>query len=133
MVFKYNNYDNSDDNKDLVYDLRQTYAKLLDEILMRIAEARVTKNYTMWFEALDDLHTEISQKLDKDEKKTYENELNDCVKILNENTSAYSKQSTKKEEVFKIKCALKNLELWLKEKMENHNMFGAKDIEDDGL
>lgn len=133
MVFKYNNFDNSDDNKDLVYDLRQTYAKLLDEILTRIAEARVTGNFVGWFNALDDLHTEISQKLDEDEKKTYEKQLNACVLILNQYTSAYSKQNTRREDVFKVKCALKNLELWLKEMMENHHMFGAKDIEDDGL
>jgi len=133
MVFKYNNYDNSDDNKDLVYDLRQTYAKLLDEILTRIAEARITMNYVAWFNALDDLHTEISQKLDKDEKINYEVKLKECVTILNAHTSAYNKSGSNRESVFKVKCALKNLELWLKEKMENHNMFGAKDIEDDGL
>jgi len=133
MAWQYKNYNDSDDANELVYDLRQTYAKLLDEILTRIAEARIAKNYVGWFEALDDLHTEISQKLDEDEKKEYEKSLKECVIILNDYSNAYNKRSLNREETFKVKSALKNLELWLKEKMEVHHMFGVKDMEDDGL
>jgi len=133
MAWKYNDYNNSDDNNELVYDLRQTYAKILSEVLERIVIARTNKNYCGWFEALDDLHTEISQKLDKDEKVDYEKTLKECVEVLNKFPNAYNKRGGSSLEYFEIKSALKNLELWLKEKMEQHHMFGAKDIEDDGL
>ena len=133
MAWNYNNYNNSDDNNELVYDLRQTYAKLLEEILLRIAECRVQKNFVGWFNALDDLHTEISQKFDKDEKVNYEKELLICVTLLNKYPAAYNKQSSNVQQQFEVKSALKNLELWLKEMMEKKHMYGAKDMEDDGL
>ena len=133
MAWNYNNYNNSDDNNELVYDLRQTYAKLLEEILLRIAESRVQKNFVGWFNALDDLHTEISLKFDKDEKVAYEAELLTCVTLLNKFPSAYNKSSSNVQQQFKVKSALKNLELWLKEMMEKKHMYGSKDTEDDGL
>jgi len=127
MGFNYNNYDNSSDSNELIYDLRQTYAKLLDEILTRLAECRLHKDYIRWFEALDDLHTEISQKLKKDEKKEYEKNLRICVGILNQHPAVYNKQSQAVEGVYAIKSALKNLEMWLKEMMEAHKMYGARE------
>lgn len=133
MAWNYNNYNNSDDNNELVYDLRQTYAKLLEEILLRIAECRIQKNFVQWFHALDDLHTEISQKFDKDEKQNYEKELLQCVTVLNQYPQAYNKVSSNVQQQFAVKSALKNLELWLKEMMEKKHMYGAKDMEDDGL
>lgn len=133
MAWNYNNYNSNEDNKELVFDLRQTYAKLLENILFRLAEARINKKYIDWFEALDDLHTEINQKLDEDEKEVYNKELKKCVDILNQYPAAYNKQTSSPTENFIIKQALKDLELWLKDKMELKNMFGAKDMEDDGL
>jgi len=127
MGFNYNNYDNSGDNNELIYDLRQTYAKLLDEILCRIAECRLHKDYIRWFEALDDLHTEISQKLKEGEKKDYEKNIRLCVETLKKYPAAYNKQSQEIEGVYAVKSALKNLELWLKEMMEKHKMYGARE------
>ena len=127
MAWNYNSYENSGDNNELIYDLRQTYAKLLDEILTRIATSRMAKNYIGWFEALDDLHTEISQKLKEKEKKIYEIELKKCVDTLLKYPAAYGKQSNERTQVFAVKSALKNLELWLKEMMEEHKMYGAKE------
>ena len=127
MAYQYSNYNNSEDNNELMYDLRQTYAKLLDEILTRIANSRMTKSYSQWFEALDDLHTEISQKLKKPEKIKYEKELKRCVDILNKHPMEYNKKSTEVQGVFEIKSALKTLEMWLKEMMEKHKTYGAKE------
>ena len=133
MGFNYNNYNNSDDNNELVYDLRQTYAKLLTEVLERIAASRLHDDYINWFKALDDLHTEISQKFHEDEKKEYEKNLRKCIETLNKYPAEYNKQSTRIEGVFAVKSAIKNLELWLKEMMEKKHMYGSKDMEDDGL
>jgi len=127
MGFNYNSYDNSGDNNELIYDLRQTYAKLLDEILTRLSECRIHKDYIRWLEALDDLHTEISQKLKKDEKIEYEKQLRICVSVLNKYPAIYNKQSQEIEGVHAVKSAIKNLELWLKEMMEKHKMYGARE------
>ena len=53
--------------------------------------------------------------------------------ILKKERSVFNKLSKSNEGVYKVKCALRDLEKWLKIKMEEHKLFGAKDIEDDGL
>ncbi len=132
-----NNYNNGfgGDNEEagLVYDLRQTYAQILDEVLKRIAQCRVENNFTEWFNSLEHLQIEINQKLLEQERKEYEIELKKCVTILRTERSTYNKVAESNEGVFKVKCALRNLEKWLKVKMEEHKLFGAKDMEDDGL
>jgi len=117
----------------LVYDLRQTYAQILDEVLKRIAECRVKEDFTEWFNSLEHLQIEINQKLLGPERKEYETELKKCVVILKKERSVFNKLSKSNEGVYKVKCALRDLEKWLKIKMEEHKLFGAKDIEDDGL
>jgi len=131
-----NNYFNNKSDEDadgLVYDLRQTYAQILDEVLKRIAECRVKQDFTAWFDALDHLAIEINQKLLKPEREEYEEELKKCINILRTNSSVFNGTSKNQDSTFKIKCALKNLEKWLKIKMEEHKLFGAIDVEDDGL
>ena len=117
----------------LVYDLRQTYAQILDEVLKRIAECRVRGDFTEWFNSLEHLQIEINQKLLPPERVEYEKELTNCVKVLNSESAVFNKISKNNDGVFKVKCALRDLEKWLKIKMEEHKLFGAKDIEDDGL
>lgn len=135
----YNNSYNKgfgEDNTDgagLVYDLRQTYAQILDEVLKRIAECRVKNDFTEWFNSLEHLQIEINQKLLSPEREEYETELKKCVTILTKERTVFNKISKDNEGVYRVKCALRNLEKWLKVKMEEHKLFGAKDIEDDGL
>ena len=117
----------------LVYDLRQTYAQILDEVLKRIAECRVKSDFTEWFNSLEHLQIEINQKLLPQERTEYEAELKKCVLILNKEKSVFNKISNNNEGVYRVKCALRDLEKWLKIKMEEHKLFGAKDMEDDGL
>jgi len=121
------NYNENTEEKDLIYDLRQTYAQLLDEVLKRIAENRYEGNYNKWFNALDDLHTEIHQKLTPKEREEYQEKLKECLTILNKFPETYNGASKNQENNYKIKMALKQLELWLKDKMEKHRMFGAKE------
>ena len=129
----FNNFANKEEETGLVYDLRQTYAQILDEVLKRIAECRVKGDFTEWFNSLEHLEIEINQKLLPKERDEYEVELNKCIKVLQNQSAVFNKVSTNNEGIFKVKCALRNLEKWLKIKMEEHKLFGAKDIEDDGL
>lgn len=113
--------------KELKYDLRQTYAEIIDEVLKRLADARINKRYIDWFNALDDLHVEIHQKLKPDERNEYKTKLNETIKELNANSNAYQGKDRTPEKIYKIQIALKELEMWLKIKMEKHKMFGAKE------
>ena len=133
MVWKNNFSLDDQEGEGLVYDLRQTYAQILDEVLKRIAECRVKQDYTSWFDALEHLEIEINQKLLPKEREAYQKELSKCIKVLRENSSVFNGTSKSNEGVYKIKCALRNLEKWLKIKMEEHKLFGAIDVEDDGL
>ena len=134
MAWNNNYFDNSkEDAEGLVYDLRQTYVQILDEVLKRIAECRVKQDYTAWFDALEHLAIEINQKLLEPERKQYNIELAKCVKILRANASVFNGQSKAQDGTFNIKCALRDLEKWIKIKMEEHKLFGAVDNEDDGL
>jgi len=132
-----NNYNKGfgGDNEEtgLVYDLRQTYAQILDEVLKRIAECRVKNDFTEWFNSLEHLQIEINQKLLPKERDEYEVELKKCIEVLRKESAVFNKVSKNNDGIFKVKCALRNLEKWLKLKMEEHKLFGAKDMEDDGL
>jgi hypothetical protein len=133
-----NNYNkgfggDNDEAAGLVYDLRQTYAQILDEVLKRIAECRVQNNYIEWFNSLEHLQIEINQKLTEDERKDYAKELKKCVETLNQYSAEFNKVSKNSKGIFAIKCSLMDLEKWLKVQMEEHKLFGAKDMEDDGL
>ena len=55
--------------QELAYDLRQKYAEIVGVVLMKISLARENNDFQRWFNYLDDLHTEINQKLKKEEKK----------------------------------------------------------------
>jgi len=133
-VWNKNYFDNTNEDTDgLVYDLRQTYAQILDEVLKRIAECRVKEDYTAWFNALEHLEIEINQKLLPAERLEYNKELETCVNILRTNSTVFNGLSKNQEGTFLIKCALRDLEKWLKIKMEEHKLFGAIDVEDDGL
>ena len=135
MVFNKFNNSFTDDNIEagMIYDLRQTYAQILDEVLKRVAECRVKNDYVEWFNALEHLEIEINQKLLKPERDEYERELRKCINILTTNQYAFNKMSEDNNQIFKVKRALSDLEKWLKIKMEEHKLFGAKDVEDDGL
>ena len=117
----------------LVYDLRQTYAQILDEVLKRIAECRVQENFTEWFNSLEHLQIEINQKLLAPEREEYEKEKEKCIIILTQERAVFNKLSKDNGGVYRVKTALRDLEKWLKLKMEEHKLFGAKEMEDDGL
>jgi len=127
------NDDGSNIQSELAYDLRQTYAKILTDDLIKVADARERNDFNNWFEFMVwNLHTEINQKLDKTEREEYEKLLTDTTKILNQYPDAYLGNDTTPKNVYAIKNALKKLETWLKDKMEAHGMYGSK-WEDEGF
>ena len=127
------NSDSFEKSAELAYDLRQTYAEIVGVVLKRIVNARYSKNYVEWYHSLEDLFMEINQKLTPEEKKEYQNNIRETNKILNKWSKEYTHKGTEREGLIAIQKTLRELELWLRERMEDHKMFGAKDVEDDGL
>jgi hypothetical protein len=114
-------------NPNILFDLRQTYAmQILTPILIQIEEFRDRNMYQQWFEKLTmGLFINVYQKLDEDEREEYKEKKNKTLKILNENPSVYKgidKQNPERN--YKVKTALIELELWLKDKMEKHGLYG---------
>lgn len=117
-------YDADYSQRELVLDLRMTQVTILDDILKRIAIARSEGNFQDWCKALEDLYIEIDKKFTKDERKKYQENLNACYKILNEYDGAYFGHSKDPNEIHEVKTALKELEIWIRRKMERHNFWG---------
>lgn len=121
------NDDNGAISSELAYDLRQTYAKILTDDLVKIADAREHNDFVHWFEFMHwNLHTEINQKLSSDERKEYKELLDEAIKVLNKYPEAYLGHDKDERHIFEIKNALKILETWIKDKMEAHGMYGNK-------
>jgi len=121
----YKQTDNIDNS--LAYDLRQKYAQIVGFHLEDIAIARKAKRYPDYFHALEDLYVIVEHKFKKasyieDYKKLKEK----AIGLINKYPSAYCGESTNAEEVGKIAQALKDMERFLYEKMDEANMFGSK-------
>lgn len=117
------------EQKDLAYDLRQYYAQIVGTICLKIAEARENRDFKKWFSYLEDLHTEINQKLtennDNKERTAYRELLNKSINTITQNQGAFFGTSKDPREVSSVFNAIKELELWLKIKMDEHNIYGG--------
>lgn len=121
------------EQKELAWDLRVTYTQVVGTISIKIAEARENRDFQRWFNLLEDLHTEINQKLTEKERKEFEEKiLNDCLNILGKNYEAFMRKSQDPKEVTTVYRSIKKVEMWLKQKMDGHNLYGSKD-RDEGL
>lgn len=127
-----NDITNSDDSNVPLFDLRQYFAKIVGEHLVEIAVLRKERNYSEWFKMLECLHTEISQKLDKDEEKEYLEVLCNTTKILNEHKAIFQGASKDNDGNNKVFNAINNMDMWLRRKMEENGIFGRK-WDDEGL
>lgn len=112
---------------ELIYDLRQTYAEIVSEVLKGIAYARREKNFVLWYDFLEDLHTEIHQKLTEKERKEHKERLSNTINIINKYSLAFQGKSGTATDRYRVYTSLKELELWLRDMMEKHKMFGAKE------
>lgn len=117
----------SPEAKQLIYDLRQYYAKILGEHLIMIANARTKRDFNEWFDWLDSLHSEIQQKFNKKERKEYHDILEETIKTLKENQGALNKNIKNTKQIANVYRALKKLDSWCRKVMEDHDMFGRKE------
>ena len=134
MAYKKDYSDTLTSENGMIWDLRQIYAvDIVGQTLKDIRVARSMNDFPIWFKLLKrDLATEINHKLDKLEKPILKNKIKEIESIINKNQNAYTKQPCSANEVQNIEEALCELEMFLKELMEDHGMFGQKE-EDIGL
>jgi len=132
------NYEGTE-NHDLVYDLRQRYAKLVGDHLEMISVLRIAKNYPEYFNALDHLYTIIEFKFKertKEKAMTWEKIKQkvddyamlrkDVIAIALKYPQVWFSKSINNQGVELIEQALKNIERYLIFKMGEANMFGSK-------
>lgn len=120
-----NNYSNQP--TDLAYDLRQTYAKIVGEHLVDVAEARKADYYFGWYKSLEDLYTIVVHKFKKDSEKKeeeYKKLKNVIVNLANTYVASWTGLTKTPEECFKIEAALKEMEKFLYREMDAAKMFG---------
>lgn len=119
-------YDNDSDEKNIAYDLRQVYVKLVGEHLLDVSLTRKAQNFYDWFKALEDLYTITCFKFnEKDDSEIQYNELRKKVIGLSVKYSATWVGKTKNPEQTKeIDSALRELEEYLYFKMEDSGIWG---------
>jgi len=118
-------WDNGLNPTDLAYDLRQTYAKIVGEHLLDIAEARKADNYYIWYKALEDLHTIVKHKFKTEkEEKDYNICRDNVTKLANKYVNAWLGKSLDPKQRSEIEEALRQLEEFLYDQMSKAKMFG---------
>jgi hypothetical protein len=119
-------YSNIQPATDLAYDLRQTYAKIVGEHLLDIAEARKADNYYVWYKALEDLHTIVKHKfkIKKKDEEDYNTARDKVTGLANKYKNAWLGVSKEAKERSLIEEALRQLEEFLYLKMSEAKMFG---------
>lgn len=116
--------------QDLAYDLRQIYARIVGEHLQDIAEARKNEKFYIWFKNLEDLHTIVKHKFKKkkedkqDPEKVYQNKKAALVKLANDHQNVWVGASTEPIAFALIETALREIEMFLYDKMNDAKMFG---------
>jgi hypothetical protein len=127
-------------NPEMPYDLRQTYAmNLLTPILIGVEEARRKNDFREWYNLLTmSLHTNVYQKLDDELRKEYDRlheellQTISCVELRN----CFAGRDKDPIKIYKVQKALKELEIWLRDKMQKSGLFGSSfygNMDDDGL
>ena len=118
------------EEKELLYDLRQAFVIITTEIKKEIVVARTAKDFPRWYNLLDSLFIEISKNLGDKEVNEYEKLNLEVLDVLNKYSSSFMMKSSNNAN--DIYSALRALDLWLNRKMNEKNMYGSKDM-DDGL
>lgn len=123
-----NNSDN--ETKELAYDLRQFYAKIVGDHLQDISDARKVDNYPAYINSLDDLHTIIRHKFKKakEDEDAYQQLYNKAVQLCNTYSAVFLGIKKDSKEKTIIEMSMKDIEMFLYAKMEESNMFGTKAI-----
>lgn len=109
--------------KEMAYDLRQGLAFVLIDTLRNIKLYREERDYKNWFEELDGLFIDICMKLKDTEKKEFNNKVKELNKAIEKEPQAYLDKEIENEKIYIL---LKEMNIWLLEKMEKYKMFGSK-------
>jgi len=119
-------------NDELAYDLRQRYAKEVADNMEAINLYRKERNWSAYFDAIEDLYIVTYFKWKKEDPETnYITYRNKISLLSNEYHSIWLGQADSPEAVGLIKAALKDLEMHVYFKMNEANMFGSKYADDD--
>lgn len=130
MEFSYNR-GMVESEKDLAYDLRQIYAKIVGEHLQDIALARKSDKYHIYYKALKDLHIIVSHKIkddkkaEKSEKEYYNDLIKKTVEVANKHPQEWLCKSSNPEACAEIEQALNKIEMFLYKKIDDAKMFGG--------
>lgn len=120
--------DSSTDVKDLAYDLRDKYAKIVGNHMDLVADARINQNFYQWFKALENLKTQTFFKFSKNKEsflKGYNERVEDISKLARKYESTWiGTNKLDPEATISLDAALRNLEEFIYEYMEKAKMFG---------
>jgi hypothetical protein len=90
-----------------------------------LAEARKGENYYIWFKNMEDLHTIIRHKFsEKEDEEEYIKKIGEIIKIANENREVWLGKNKDAFAVMKVESALRDVEMFLYQKMDDAKMFG---------
>lgn len=127
---------NNDFHQQLAYDLRQGYARIVNEHMVDIYMARKESEYPEYFKALENLYTIVAHKISKPEKEalknkksfqTYEILSKRLKELAGKYPSVYSGQA-KSREVTYFEVALRDMEKHLYAMMDKAKMFGSSRV-----
>jgi len=123
----------TDNLKEMSYDLRQYYAKIVGEHLEDAAEARKKNKYNFWFDCLVDIYVVIHHKIKdpSNAEQEYNKKVDAIAKISQANKEVWSGNNKDSKSTATVKNCLIDLEMWLYTKMEDANMFGRKMSDDE--
>lgn len=116
----------SGETKDLAYDLRQIYARLLGEHLIDASDARKANNFFNWYKALEDIKTISAHKF-KDKIKaieTYNKKIVEIKKVANLYPNVWLGKTKVADQIEKIEKLLRDLEEFLYSELEKGKVFG---------
>jgi hypothetical protein len=115
-----------DDEKNVPYDLRQIYAKLVGNHLGDVAIQTKMQNFPKWLRAIEDLHTITRFKFDEpdEDDKQYQAIKQKVIQISNRFSSTWIGKNKDASEINIIEEALRELEDCLLTKMQDGGLFG---------
>ena len=126
---------------ELAWDLRVTYAILVQQHLVRITFYRFEDNFPKWFEALENLWVITQHKILKSEgmggiklkgekiiytRSQYKQLFDNILRMVNAHKNTYWGKTQDERGRFELRAALSALETWLYKKMDESNMWGGR-------
>jgi hypothetical protein len=124
----------TEDDKEIPYDLRQTWAKVVGEHIINIDQCKMGKVPANYYLALEYLFDRIHFKFsDRDEAiKRIDEQRRVILGLANKYQQAWIGLSTEPRACSEVRAALRKLDQMLFIEMEEANMFGIK-FDDEGL